>query len=135
MKIKKIKNLIQKKRKRKKKEKKENDAEVINIQKIKIDKNIYDNQDEKLSYNSYDEKSSTMTFKDMEEDNIFDYIKLEKKLLTIDYNNAIQKNKAEILIMILTEILDKIYIIKAIWLLQKFELFSFFFHYIYYGIC
>ena len=63
----------------------------------------------------------------MEEENIFDYIKLEKKLLTVDYNNAIQKNKAEILIMILTEILDKIYIIKAIWLLQKFELFSLYF--------
>ena len=117
-----------KKGKDKKKEKeKENDAEVINIKKIKMDKNIYDNQDEKLSYNSYDEKSSALTFKNMEEDNIFDYIKLEKKLLTVDYNNAIQKNKAEILIMILTEILDKIYIIKAIWLLQKYELFSLYF--------
>ena len=52
---------------------------------------------------------------------------MEKNLLTIDYNNALRKNKAEIIVMILTEILDKIYIIKAIWLLQEYELFSLYF--------
>ena len=116
------------------KKEKSGDPEVINIKNIKITKKKqtnYQNTDEKLSSSksdhSYTEKSSVVSFKEMEDENIFDLIKLEKTLLTVDYAHAINKNKAEILIMILTEILDKIYIIKAIWLLQKYEIFTLYF--------
>ena len=65
--------------------------------------------------------------KDMEDETLFELIKNEEKLLTVDYNYALKKNKAEIIIIVLTEILDKIYLIKAIWLLQKYEIFSLYF--------
>jgi hypothetical protein len=70
------------------------------------------------------EKSSVVLMNDMEEESVFSLIKSEEKLLRIDYETALKKNKSEILIMIMTEILDKIYLIKSIWLLQKYEIFS-----------
>ena len=80
------------------------------------------------SYNLYNEKSSVGTVNQTEDDDsIFDSVKLEIRLLRVDYDLALNKNKAEILVMILAEILDKIYIIKAIWFLQKYEIFSLYF--------
>ena len=102
-------------------------ADIINIKKTEKDKISQKSNEDKLSsngYNLYIEKSSIRTFKDSEDENIFELIKLESTLLTVDYQKALQKNKAEILIMILTEILDKIYIIKAIWFLHKYVIVS-----------
>ena len=108
------------------------DPEVININnRLRIKgKNSVENE-EKMSYNSssdnYYEKSSIHTMKELEEETLFELIKNEEKLLTVDYNSALRKNKAEILVIILTEILDKIYLIKVIWFLQKYEIFSLYF--------
>jgi len=102
-----------------------NDPEVININKLKIKEKNYDENEEKMS--SFYEKSSVHTMKDMEDETLFELIKNEEKLLTVDYNYALKKNKAIIIIIVLTEILDKIYLIKAIWLLQKYEIFSLYF--------
>ena len=119
-----------------KKEKNEKDPEVINIKKNKKNstKNIYDLKEEKISstksYNLYNDKSSSnnISVKELDDDdNIFDLIKLEQKVLTIDYDMTIQKNKTDIIIMILAEILDKIYIFKAIFFLSKYEIFSIYF--------
>ena len=107
------------------------DPEVININKLKIKENNYVENEEKMSYNSqsndYYEKSSVQTMKEMEDESLFDLIKNEEKLLTVDYNYAFRKNKAEIVVMVLTEVMDKIYLIKAIWFLQKYEIFSLYF--------
>lgn len=110
-----------------KREKIIDNADIINIKKIEKDKISQRSKEDKLSsngYNLYVEKSSIGTFKDSEDENIFELIKLESTFLTIDYQKALEKNKAEILIMILTEILDKIYIVKAIWFLQKYAIVS-----------
>ena len=60
----------------------------------------------------------------MDEESLFSSILSEEKLLRVDYEVALRKNKAEILVIILTEILDKIYLLKSTWLLQKYEIFS-----------
>jgi hypothetical protein len=106
--------------------------EVINIRKNNVRKetNIVDDRKEKISSSnsedSYNEKNSIETVREMDEDDddegIFDAIKMEEKLLRVDFEFALNKNKAEILVMILTEILDKIYVIKAIFFIHKFEL-------------
>ena len=112
------------------------DPEIIKIKQLKMNKHKTEDsfeekeQEDRISSNEenkYDEKSSYPSLKGMEDENIVDLIKMEKRLLTIDYNIAIKKNKAEIIIMVLTEILDKIYITKAIWLLQNYEVFSLYF--------
>ena len=102
-------------------------ADIINIKKTEKDRINQKNKEDRISSNSYNlylEKSSAGTFKDSDDDSIFDLIKLESTLLTVDYQKALQKNKAEILIMILTEILDKIYLIKAIFFLHKYAIIS-----------
>ena len=107
------------------------DPEVLNIKTTK--KNNKELKEEKISsansYNLYFGKSSeNISIKEMDDDdNIFDLIILEQKKLTIDYDLALKTNRAEILIMIITEILDKIYLIKAIWFLTKYELFTIYF--------
>ena len=92
----------------------------------KVNKNI--DLEEKISASDYpsmdSEKSSAISMNDMEEESVFSQIKSEEKLLRVDYEVALKKNKAEVLIIIMTEILDKIYLIKSIWLLQKYEIFS-----------
>ena len=117
--------------------------ETINIKKLKIKNNKKNEQDQdkdkekekdeekissSISQNIYYEKSSSAaTMKNMEDEGIFDLVKMEAKLLRVNYDYALRKNTAEIIIMILTEILDKIYLIKSIWLLQKYEIFSLYF--------
>ena len=84
--------------------------------------------EEKISSSDYRgmdyDNSSVETMKDMEEESLFSLIKSEEKLLRVDYEAALRKNKAEILVMIMTEIVDKIYLLKTTWLLQKYEIFS-----------
>ena len=97
-----------------------------NINTKKVNKNI--DLEEKISASDYpsmdSEKSSAISMNDMEEESVFSQIKSEEKLLRVNYEVALKKNKAEVLIIIMTEILDKIYLIKSIWLLQKYEIFS-----------
>ena len=125
-----------KKKNTSKKEEKIKDAEVINIKKNKQNwKKVEGNIEGKISssdnQNLYDEKiekNSLDTVKEMDDDdNIFELIKSEHKLITVDYNCALKKNHAELIIMIIAEILDKIYIIKAILFLTKYEIFSAYF--------
>ena len=59
--------------------------------------------------------------------NILDLIKSEHKLLRIKFESAIQSPHSDIVIMILTEIFDKIYLIKTICLLGKYDMFSIYF--------
>jgi len=112
------------------KKKNKNKTDAINVEKIeklKIDENKDNKIDVLNSQNASFEKSEVSTEADIDDENIFDLIEAEEKLLRLDYDNAIKNNKSEILITIITEILDKIYLIKSIWLLQKYELFSLYF--------
>ena len=105
-------------------DKKGNTKNVINTKKVnkKID---YEEKISSSDYPSMDsEKSSVVLMNDMEEESVFSLIKSEEKLLRIDYETALKKSKSEVLVIIMTEILDKIYLIKSIWLLQKYEIFS-----------
>ena len=105
-------------------DKKGNTKNIINTK--KVNKNI--DFEEKISSSDYpsieSEKSSNISLNDMEEESVFSQIKSEEKLLRVGYEVALKKNKSEVLIMIMTEILDKIYFIKSIWLLQTYEIFS-----------
>lgn len=112
------------------KKKNKNKTDVINtekIEKLKVDENKEDKIYVSNSQNASYEKSETSTEGDIDDDNILDLIQAEEKLLRVDYDTALKNNKSEILITLLTEILDKIYIIKTILLLQKYELFSLYF--------
>ena len=102
---------------------------IENIRKINVRKetNILDEHKDKISSSNsediYSDKNSMDTIKEMEEDeSILDAIKMEEKLLRVDFEFALNKNKADSLVMILTEILDKIYVIKAIFFIHKYEL-------------
>jgi len=112
------------------KKKNKNKTDAVNTEKIEKLK-IEENKDDKIyvsnSQNESYEKSEVSTEGDIDDENIFDLIEAEEKLLRVDYDNALKNNKSEILITILTEIIDKIYLIKSIWLLQKYELFSLYF--------
>ena len=105
-------------------DKKGNAKNVINIKKMDKNKDF----EEKISSSNYPdmayEKNSLETMKDMDEESLFTLIKLEEKLLRVDYEVALRKNKAEVLVIIITEIMDKIYLLKSTWLLQKYEIFS-----------
>jgi len=58
---------------------------------------------------------------------ILDSIKKEHKLLRIKFEAAIQREKTNSFIIILTEIFDKIYLIKTLCLLSKYDMFSIYF--------
>ena len=102
---------------------KKGNTNIINTK--KLNKNNFEEKISSSDYPSIDyDKSSVETMKDIEEESDLNLIKSEEKLLRVDYEVALRKNKAEVLIMIMTEILDKIYLFKSVWLLQKYELFS-----------
>jgi len=58
---------------------------------------------------------------------ILDSIRQEQKSLRIKYEAAIQREKSDSFIIILTEIFDKIYLIKTLCLLSKYDMFSIYF--------
>ena len=105
-------------------DKKGNANGVINIKKTNKNKDF----EEKISSSNYpdmlNEKGTMDSIKDMDEESLFTLILSEEKLLRVDYEVALRKNKHEVLVIILTEILDKIYLLKSTWLLQKYEIFS-----------
>ena len=105
-------------------DKKGNANDVINIKKTNKNKDF----EEKISSSNYPdmlyEKGTMDSMKDMDEESLFSLILSEEKLLRVDYEVALRKNKYEVLVIILTEILDKIYLLKSTWLLQKYEIFS-----------
>ena len=55
---------------------------------------------------------------------ILDEIQKEEKILRIKYELAINKDKADVFIILLTEICDKIYLFKTLCLLNKYDMFS-----------
>ena len=55
---------------------------------------------------------------------ILNEIKKEEKFLRIKFENAKQKDKSDIFIILLTEICDKIYLFKTLCLLRKYDMFT-----------
>ena len=53
---------------------------------------------------------------------ILDAIQKEYKLLRLKFELAIQKDRSDIFIMLLTEVCDKIYLIKILCLLEKYDM-------------
>jgi len=105
-------------------DKKGNANNVISIKKVNKNKDF----EEKISSSNYpdmlNEKSTVNSMKDDDEESLLSLIKSEEALLRVDYEIAMRKDKSEALVIILTEILDKIYLLKSTWLLQKYEIFS-----------
>ena len=58
---------------------------------------------------------------------IMDSIKKEEKLLRVKFDTAISNDESDIFITLLTEICDKIYFIKSIFLLGKYDIFTIYF--------
>jgi len=58
---------------------------------------------------------------------ILDSIQKEQKLLRLKFELSIQKDKSDIFIILLTEICDKIYLIKTLCLLGKYDMFTIYF--------
>ena len=79
-----------------------------------------------LSENIDDDFSDDSISKDYFTD-ILDSVRNEEKLLRIKFESAIQSDQSNTFIMILTEIWDKIYLIKTLCLLGKYEMFSIYF--------
>ena len=79
-----------------------------------------------LSDNNEDDYSDDSISKDYFS-GILDSVKSEQKLLRIKFESAIQTNQSSLFIMILTEVFDKIYLIKTICLLSKYDMFSIYF--------
>jgi hypothetical protein len=105
-------------------DKKGNVKSVINIKKVNKNKDFEEKISSSNNPDMLYEKGTVNSIKDMDEESLFSLILSEEKLLRVDYEVALRKNKAEILVIILTEILDKIYLLKSTWLLQKYEIFS-----------
>ena len=79
-----------------------------------------------LSDNNEDDYSDDSISKDYFS-GIIDSVKSEQKLLRIKFESAIQTNQSSLFIMILTEVFDKIYLIKTICLLSEYDMFSIYF--------
>ena len=103
-------------------EEKEKEKEKEN-EKINNDVNETINE---LSENIDDDFSDDSISKDYFTD-ILDSVRNEEKLLRIKFESAIQSDQSNTFIMILTEIWDKIYLIKTLCLLGKYEMFSIYF--------
>ena len=103
-----------------------NKKDFLAIEKLKVVENG-ENEEKIESSNSpkdsYEQSEKTSVYLG-DDDSIFDLIAREEKLLRVEYNLALTKSNSEIVITILTEILDKIYLLKSFWLLQKYDLFS-----------
>ena len=103
-------------------EEKEKEKEKEN-EKINNDVNETINE---LSENYDDDFSDDSISKDYFTD-ILDSVRNEEKLLRIKFESAIQSDQSNTFIIILTEIWDKIYLIKTLCLLGKYEMFSIYF--------
>ena len=79
-----------------------------------------------LSENNEDDLSDDSIPKDYFT-SILDLVKDEEKLLRIKFESAVQADQSDIFIMLLTEICDKIYLIKTLCLLGKYDMFSIYF--------
>ena len=107
---------------------------------MKFKKKIFD-QKEKEKEKTYNDGNETIN--DLAENNeddysddsiskdyfsgIIDSVKIEQKLLRVKFESAIQADQSDTFIMILTEVFDKIYLIKTICLLGKYDMFSIYF--------
>ena len=103
-----------------------NKKDFLTIEKLKVFENG-ENEEKIHSPNSpkdsYEQSEKTSVYSE-DDESIIELIEREEKLLRVEYNIALTKNNSEIVITILTEILDKIYLIKSIWLLQRYDIFS-----------
>ena len=103
-----------------------NKKDFLTIEKLKVFENGENEEKIHSSNNpkdSFEQSEKTSVYSE-DDESIIDLIEREEKLLRVEYNIALTKNNSEIVITILTEILDKIYLIKSIWLLQRYDIFS-----------
>ena len=118
---------------------KENDVNDINDINVKIDNYIVNEKENKNNnVNKPNDNDGTETedprldvedtdngfFMNNYEFGILKEIEKEQDLLRIKYELAIQKDKSDVFIILLTEICDKIYLIKTLLLLGKYSMFS-----------
>ena len=109
----------------------------IDINDIKLEKK-YENKIEK--YEITNEKNDAETddprlhvedennsFSKDYESGILDAVHKEQQLLRIKFELAVSKDKSDVFIILLTEVCDKIYIIKILCLLGKYDMFTMYF--------
>ena len=101
---------------------KKKDNEEINEKYEINNKDIDGTETEDPRINS--EENSNNSFTKDYQLGILNEIKKEEKLLRIKYELAIQKDKSDIFIILLTEVCDKIYLFKILCLLPKYNMFS-----------
>ena len=95
----------------------ENGLITISEEKIYKKENLKDfiiNENDEIVENKNKEINTNKAF--------LNELKIEQRLLTKDYNFVVDKNESGLLSLILTEIFDKIYIIKNILFIRKFEI-------------
>ena len=98
--------------------KNENDKELVTISEEKI----YKRESVKIyKINEFDEIEEVKE-KENKKLNLFNEIKIEQRLLTKNYEFVKDKKESGLFIIILTEILDKIYITKIILFIRKYEI-------------
>ncbi len=113
---------------------------IINPNEIKIEEKIKEINNNKINNLENDGTATEDPRLDVDENNnesfskeyelgILNEIKKEEKVLRLKYELAVIKDKADIFITLITEICDKIYLIKILILLGKYDMFS-----IYYSV-
>ena len=106
---------------------KNNEIDINDIKLEKKDINEINNKDmdgTETEGPRNDEDNSNNSFAKEYHLGILNEIKKEEKLLRIKYESAIQKDKNDIFIILLTEVCDKIYLFKILCLLPKYCMFS-----------
>jgi len=107
---------------------KNNEKDIITVnEKTKIEPKIYKRENlTNYIINDMDEIEEKIEDKkddniNTNQDNILDNLKLEQRLLTKDYDFTVRKQENNLVTVILTEILDKIYIVRSTLFIRKYE--------------
>ena len=99
--------------------KKNNEKELVTISEEKI----YKRENIKIfKINEFDEMEEELNKEKEIKLNLLDEMKVEQRLLTKNYDFVKDKNESGLFILILTEILDKIYLTRTILFIRKFDI-------------
>ena len=104
----------------------------LNPDDIKLEKKINNNEEYNIGNDGTEAEDPRLEVEGSNNDplskdyefGILNEIKKEHKLLRVKYDISIQQDKSDIFIILLTEICDKIYLIKTLILLGKYSMFS-----------
>ena len=104
----------------------------LNPNDIKLEKKINNNEEYNIGNDGTEVEDPKLEVEESNNDplskdyefGILKEIKKEHKLLRVKYDISIQQDKSDIFIILLTEICDKIYLIKTLILLGKYSMFS-----------